>query len=96
MPRFYAGIGARATPPEILNLMTRFRTSWAEPELRIPFLESARERFRGLEEDGIVETEEAGCSVTPLGRTFLRNVCMTLDARLARQTPPDRLFSRAV
>ena len=23
MPRFYAGIGARATPPEILNLMTR-------------------------------------------------------------------------
>jgi len=23
MPRFYAGIGARATPPEILSLMTR-------------------------------------------------------------------------
>ena len=23
MPRFYAGIGARATPPPILSLMTR-------------------------------------------------------------------------
>jgi len=80
----------------ILNLMTSFSTRWSDPELHLPFLDTAAERLRPLEQDGLVEVHADGCSVTPLGRTFLRNVCMILDARLARQTPPERLFSRAV
>lgn len=80
----------------ILNLMTAFATSWADPDLHIPFLDSVAERLRPLEQDGLVEVQASGCSVTPLGRTFLRNVCMTLDARLARLAPPEKLFSRAV
>jgi oxygen-independent coproporphyrinogen-3 oxidase len=76
--------------------MTSFETSWADPELHIPFLDGARERLHALEQDGLVELQSEGCSVTQLGRTFLRNVCMVLDARLARQTPPEKLFSRAV
>ena len=80
----------------ILNVMTSFATSWADPDLHIPFLDSAQERLRALAQDGLVELQSEGCSVTQLGRTFLRNVCMVLDARLARQTPPEKLFSRAV
>jgi oxygen-independent coproporphyrinogen-3 oxidase len=49
-----------------------------------------------LAEDGLVDLSDAGCDVTPLGQAFLRNICMALDARLARQMPPEKLFSRAV
>jgi oxygen-independent coproporphyrinogen-3 oxidase len=80
----------------ILNLMTSFETRWSEPGLHIPFLDQAAERLRPLAEDGLVELQDQGCSVTPRGRTFLRNVCMALDARLVRKTPPERLFSRSV
>jgi oxygen-independent coproporphyrinogen-3 oxidase len=80
----------------ILNLMTAFSTRWTEPDLQSPFLELAHLRLRELAADGLVELQDQGCTVTPLGRTFLRNICMALDARLARQAPPERLFSRAV
>ncbi len=80
----------------ILNVMTRYATRWNTPELRTPFLESAHSRLAGLAGDGIVELQSDGCTVTPLGRAFLRNVCMALDARLARKDPGERVFSRAV
>ncbi len=80
----------------ILNLMTTFSTRWDAPGLYSPFLDSARARLQELAADGLVEVGEGGCSVTPMGRTFLRNICMALDARLARTTPPEKLFSRAV
>ncbi len=80
----------------ILNVMTQFATRWTEPEQRTPFLEESLPRLAALAEDGILELHGDGCTVTPIGRAFLRNVCMALDARLARKDPGDRLFSRAV
>lgn len=80
----------------ILNLMTRGATRWDQAELQAPFLETARTRLAELADDGLLELSGSGCEVTPLGRAFLRNICMALDARLARQTPPEKLFSRAV
>jgi oxygen-independent coproporphyrinogen-3 oxidase len=49
------------------------------------------------EGDGLVVLAEDAITVTPLGRTFVRNVCMPFDryrqARLTGQTP---VFSRTV
>jgi oxygen-independent coproporphyrinogen-3 oxidase len=32
--------------------------------------------------DGVVEVDEDGVRLTPLGRLFVRNVCMVFDAHL--------------
>lgn len=80
----------------ILELMTRFRTSWDERAPELPFLASVGERLAPLEADGLVELAPGECRVTPLGRAFLRNVCVAFDARLARLSADAPLFSRAV
>lgn len=80
----------------ILNLMTRFETSWAEPEQYVPFLDSLHERLAELEGDGLVDLMSSSCRITNEGRTFLRNICMGFDARLARDTSAKQLFSRTI
>ncbi len=74
----------------ILEVMTRFETSW------VP---SAQPYFANLGElarDGLIELTESSLKVTHAGEPFVRNVCMALDARLARQAPDRPLFSRTV
>ncbi len=80
----------------ILNLMTRFETSWDEASLRTPHLEGMRERLAELAQDGLVELSTRGCRVTEKGRPFLRNICMAFDARLMRKAPGTQLFSSTV
>ncbi|MDP2273882.1 MAG: oxygen-independent coproporphyrinogen III oxidase [Archangium sp.] len=74
----------------ILDVMTRFETSWAP---------SAQPYFANLGElarDGLIELTASSLKVTRAGEPFVRNVCMALDARLARQAPDRPLFSRTV
>jgi coproporphyrinogen III oxidase-like Fe-S oxidoreductase len=50
-----------------------------------------------LVDDGLVAEAGEGYRVTALGRWFLRNIALALDAYLARQVTQDRpVFSRAV
>ena len=64
--------------------------------LPAPADESAA-RLRPLVDDGLVAEAGEGYQVTPLGRWFLRNIALALDAYLPRQTARDRpVFSRAV
>jgi oxygen-independent coproporphyrinogen-3 oxidase len=79
----------------VLNLMTRFETSWDAPELRVPFLDSVAARLSELENDGLVCLTDTRCEVTNEGRPFLRNICMAFDARLARDVTA-KLFSRTI
>lgn len=79
----------------VLNLMTRFETSWDTPELHVPFLDSVAGRLNELESDGLVRLTETSCKVTNEGRPFLRNICMAFDARLARDLTA-KLFSRTI
>lgn len=53
------------------------------------------EQLRPHERDGLVRIDGTQVEVTPLGRTFVRNVAMQFDAYLARQ-PQKRTFSRTV
>ena len=79
----------------VLNLMTRFKTSWETPEASVPYLESVTERLEPLERDELVKLTNKTCEVTDAGRPFLRNICMAFDACLARDTTP-QLFSRTI
>ena len=80
----------------ILNLMTRFETSWETAAEYTPHLETIADRLEELKRDGLLELEGRRCRVTPRGRPFLRNVCMAFDARLVRQAPATQLFSKTI
>jgi oxygen-independent coproporphyrinogen-3 oxidase len=48
-----------------------------------------RARLEPMREDGLVTLDEEGVALTPLGRLFVRNVCMVFDAHLGH-APPSR------
>lgn len=79
----------------VLNLMTRFKTSWDTPDTSVSYLDSVTERLEPLERDELVKLTNKTCEVTDAGRPFLRNICMAFDACLARDTTP-QLFSRTI
>lgn len=78
----------------ILHLMCNLEL----PSRLIPSpMDEVRERMLPFLEDGLVELEGEGYAVTTLGRFFLRNVAMTLDAYLPKQlAQPRPVFSRTV
>jgi len=62
-----------------------------------PPMEDSRIRLQPLVDDGLITPGKERYEVTPLGRWFLRNIAMTLDAYLPRQVAEARpLFSRTV
>jgi oxygen-independent coproporphyrinogen-3 oxidase len=80
----------------ILNLMTRFETSWERAGLYVPYLETVNDRLAEMRRDGLVRLGNRSCEVTEEGRAFLRNVCMAFDARLVRKEPATQIFSRTI
>lgn len=62
-----------------------------------PSMQDSLERLRPLEEDGLVQFAPDRLRVTPLGRYFVRNVCMAFDAYLpAEAVASEPRFSRAI
>jgi oxygen-independent coproporphyrinogen-3 oxidase len=80
----------------VLNLMTRFETSWHTPEAYVPYLDSVGEKLAEPRRDDLVRLSGKTCKVTDDGRAFLRNICMAFDARLARDKSTKQLFSRTI
>ena len=80
----------------VLNLMTRFETSWHTPEAYVPYLDSVAERLKEPVGDALVKLTGKTCEVTDGGRAFLRNICMAFDARLARDNSTEQLFSKTI
>jgi len=79
----------------ILNLMCKGETSFDPDTPMSTSLREGLERMRSLADDGLVELNKSSLRVTPLGKRFLRNICMALDARLWAQQPATQLFSMA-
>jgi oxygen-independent coproporphyrinogen III oxidase len=80
----------------ILNLMTRFETSWETAELYVPYLETVNDKLAEMRRDCLVKLENRRCEITAEGRPFLRNICMAFDARLVRKVPTTQIFSRTI
>jgi oxygen-independent coproporphyrinogen-3 oxidase len=79
----------------ILNLMCHGKTCFnLHTQPSIALLEGL-ERMQALAADGLVELSSWCLTVTPLGKRFLRNICMALDARLWAHKPDSQLFSMA-
>ena len=80
----------------VLELMCRFETRWEPHWPEAELLAEASGRLREMRDDGLVELAPCLIRVTEAGRAFVRNVCMTLDARLWRNQPATRIFSSTI
>jgi len=80
----------------ILNLMCKGQTDWTNEGEQCPALFKGLERLKELEKDELVVIADKSLEVTPLGKRFLRNICMALDARLYVNQPKTQLFSMTV
>jgi oxygen-independent coproporphyrinogen III oxidase len=86
----------------ISNLMCNFQLRYASFRSRFgvefnSYFAEERELLREFVDDGLLVITPSGIDVTPLGRTFVRNIAMTFDAYLKRaQTKPKATFSRTI
>jgi oxygen-independent coproporphyrinogen-3 oxidase len=80
----------------VLNIMTRLYTDWSSPERYTDYLEEVPAKLAEPAADGLVILGKHCVTVTPKGLPFLRNICMALDARLARKQPDSLLFSKVI
>ncbi len=80
----------------ILNLMTRFETSWNDPDSYTAYLESVPEKLAELAADGLLRLSDRSCVITEAGKPFIRNICMAFDAKLTRRAPQTQLFSKTI
>jgi len=89
----------------IRNLMCRFLVQWrdladyhpalADPGAAPEVFADAWPDLQELERDGLIELCPDGLIVTPLGKVFVRVVCMAFDIRL-RRSRNQTAFSRTV
>jgi len=80
----------------ITNIMCNGYTIWNQHIEPCEALLDGLERLSSFEDDGLVEINSWELKVTPLGKRFLRNICMALDARLWAKQPQSQLFSMAI
>ncbi|MEO6980488.1 MAG: coproporphyrinogen III oxidase, partial [Mucilaginibacter sp.] len=80
----------------ILNIMCKGHTTWNYHIDGCDALFDGVERLKPLADDGLIELNSWELKVTPLGKRYLRNVCMALDERLWADKPTTQLFSMAI
>lgn len=79
----------------ILNLMCDFETTWHESEFMEHCISLNYDLLDQLEGEGLIEYDETGMKVLPMGREVIRVICSALDARLCRSNRTPQ-FSKAV
>ncbi|SOD14481.1 oxygen-independent coproporphyrinogen III oxidase [Pedobacter xixiisoli] len=75
----------------ILNLMCQDNTCFTDD---IP--QQVIDRLQPMIDDRLVAIRNREVKIQPLGRSFLRNVCMAFDERLWQKQPQTQLFSAAI
>lgn len=75
----------------ILNLMCKNQTSFSTG---IP--DDAYARLVELEADGLLTLNNEHISISPLGKSFLRNCCMAIDDRMWTKKTENTIFSKAL
>ena len=77
----------------ILDLMTRFET---DMDSSSPFLIDIQSRLQEAMNDNLIDLSDSFVRLKEHGKPFIRNICMAFDARLQRQKPGSRIYSRTI
>lgn len=81
---------------KILELMCENKTSLEENSFEEAFINSAIDKLKQLEEDGLLEMEGKTIIVSNKGRSFIRNISAAIDAQLWRKQMIGNTFSKAI
>ncbi|MGI4899025.1 MAG: oxygen-independent coproporphyrinogen III oxidase [Janthinobacterium lividum] len=79
----------------ILNLMCKGNTLLDETMPNASFTNDFFVRLQELELDDLIKINTKEVCITPLGKRFLRNICMAFDARFWAKKPASQVFSMA-
>lgn len=77
----------------ILDMMTKFETNW---DAGHPYLAEVQSRLQEAVNDNLIEMTNSIVRLKDDGKPFIRNICMAFDARLQRQKPGSRIYSRTI
>lgn len=85
----------------ITSLMCNFKLEFAnlKKHFGVEYFEYFKDEDSRLDEfidDGFLKRIEEGLEITPLGRTFVRNIAMTYDTYLAQPDSKGTTFSRTI
>lgn len=80
----------------ILQLMCENKTVIARENFDEAFYNEIVNKLRSLETDKLITLNRDTIYVTPLGKTFIRNICSSLDSRMWRGQQAQGIFSRAI
>jgi oxygen-independent coproporphyrinogen-3 oxidase len=80
----------------ITNIMCNLETNWEKSSYQHSSLFEGLKRMQPLINDGLLKMDSHQLKVTELGRPFVRNIAMCLDARLWRRKPASELFSMSI
>jgi len=80
----------------ILNIMCHFETSWEDPTMDIQVIRDGIAQLDEMVADGLLIIEGKTLKVTEKGYLFVRNICMTIDARMLRNKPEIKIFSQTI
>ncbi|HIA07152.1 MAG TPA: oxygen-independent coproporphyrinogen III oxidase [Flavobacteriales bacterium] len=80
----------------ITNIMCHNETTWDSVSDRESVIQDGVFRLKELELDGLVVVKEDGLMVPDIGKPFIRNICMALDARLWANVPETEVFSKTI
>lgn len=80
----------------ILNIMCRYKTEWVDVRTQCPALFNAIDKLYELEKDGLVDIGINSLEVTEKGYSYIRNICMTFDARLHASQKKEVQFSKVI
>jgi len=80
----------------ILQLMCENKTVVAREYFDMTFYNEMIRNLRSLETDKLVMMDKDSIYVTPLGKTFIRNICASLDSRMWRGRHAHSIFSKAI
>ena len=83
---------------KMLELMCQNKTSLDSISLNPDFVATAFSKLRIFEMDGLVTIRENKIQVTGLGKSFIRNICSAIDAKLWENKSAQRVntFSKAI
>lgn len=80
----------------ILNLMCKFKTTWAHNNLYFKALPNVLTQLKEMELDNLLVIKTNSIQVTKKGKPFVRNICMAFDLLLQQKAPNTQLFSMTV
>lgn len=79
----------------ILDLMCKGETSLSK-QLDIEFLKHSNEKLKQLEGDQLLMVDNGTVRVSEKGQMFIRNISVTMDARMWRKNKTEGIFSKAI